>query len=697
MSSPFDKPTIINPNYVKLLEEYLDKRCLTPNDFPAGLVPLDRREFLIERNYNATLAAGRPFIFLDYLDPHGKPYPGVDERGNPDPRNPFSVARFLGEPNLWRGDEPPPKVISQNGRANQLHFEPIPDLDGEKRTWHTLPKGQIVVHVESMIKAKAVSRWTGYPTVGLNGVASFHSSKRGVQLLHADTDVDFSQFVNVILFDSNTWKKPVAEAREQLAHKLKHLVGADVRLAELPKAPNGEDWGPDDFMRENGNEPLIQIIRDAAPYVGEEHGDLLEQIVDKLVYCVKSNSVIVREDKNVSTPDKTRTRFMNVNKKVLRRGATVTVEAFKLWIESKSRIDVVNPAYEYLGTEFIEKKDGVYYNLYKRGGYWPGEGDCSDIVAHLEKMFSPEDLTRVRSYLKFLKFSGKKPTSFPVLYSDKRGVGKGWLSKLAYRFIGPENCTSADARAFVSNFNAQLAHKRLVVVNEFKVKPNEKDAAMNSMKRFFGDEHIVIEPKGQDSYQLENRAGMIITANALEDVPTDGIEDRRMWYAEAHLVDGADDAYWNKLHSVIDQDGPMAAFASWVEQGEDTDFATWRPPLDEARLEAILASSQSIDSALIVLLRELKREDQNWVCVSYPLVLELLKREGIDTEKPVKTITAAMKRNGWVASEKKYGKTGSMAKVWIIDADKFSAMIDRGTEVNAEVKRATEYYVSSKY
>lgn len=701
MATPFEKLSPVNPEYVKLLEDYLDKRCLSPSDFPEGLVPYGNRQFLRERNYSDHLMCGRPYIFLTYLDASGNPYPGKDAKGQPDPTNPYAVARFLGKTDELVNGDPPPKILSQKDRQNQLHFEPIQPIEGEQRNWFNLPKGQIVVHVESMIKAKAVHKWTGFPTVGLNGVGSFASSKRGIALLHSESEVDFTQFTNVILFDSNITKQSVKDCLDQFAHRLKNVAGcADVRIATLPKAPDGSDWGPDDFMRENGNEALIKIIREAEPYVGEEHDDLLATVADRLLFCLKSGNVIDRVEKIVRSTAKARERYLTFNKKILKRGAVSTVEAFKVWMESKSRGEVMNPAYEYLGEEFIEEEDGVYYNLYQRGGAWPGEGDASEIVRHLEQMISVEDLKLLRAYLKYLKFGKIKPTSFPVLYSDKRGVGKGWFTKLAHRLIGMANATNSDSKAFVSNFNALLANKRLVIVNEFKVqKSGAKDAAMNSIKRFFGDEYIIIEPKGVDAYQLKNLAGMIITANALEDVPTDGLEDRRMWYVECHLVEGSrSEEYWDRLHSLCDNPGAMSAFARWVEEGEDINFATWLPPLDEKRREAIRLSSHSIEAAAMDVLDEVR--EAGFVCVGYPLIVEMLKREGIEADKmAVKTLSSILKKAGWEASEKKYGKNGVQAKVWIADSNRFGPMALAGTEVSAEMARAAKHFLnaSDKY
>lgn len=696
MTSPFT-PVFNNPQHIKLLEEYLNDRCLEPSDFPEGLVPVADKNILAELGYITTQTAGRPFIFLQYLDPNGQPY--LDREGN----KPYRLARFLGAPTLWDKPKPPSKVIAPNDRPNVLHFEPIQPIEGEARDWHSLKDGQIVVHVESMVKARAVSKWTGFPTIGYNGVNSYSSSKRGVELIHKQYDVDFTRLRHVILFDSNVWKPEVASARQGLMFKLKHVLGCrDIAYVDLPKGKSGEDVGPDDFLAQFGNQPLIDLIRSATDYKGEEHDELLQEMLDRAVFCTQGGTIIDRGDKVVRTVERAGTFYKEVNLKTLKRNQVVTVYGFNLWLDSKGKTKVVNPGYEYLGGEFIERPQGLFYNRYTRGGVWPEDiderGDAGPIIAHLTKMMSESDLRLLRSYLKYVKHSKEKPTSFPVMYSEKRGVGKGWFTKLAYRLVGDENTTSADAKAFVSNFNAQLANKRLVIVNEFKVKPGEKDAAINSIKRFTGDEFLVVEPKGVDSYSVENLAGMIITANKLEDVPTDGIEDRRMWYIECFPVEGAD---WEYLHPLLNNKSVMNSVADWIEAGEDINFASWKPPLDEARERAIMASSSSLEHACRTVLHDLQEDGENkWVCVNYELVVELVKREGVPFVENItgKMMTNTMRQMGWVPSEKKYGKNGAQKKVWIIDIEAFAAIDTVGTKISAEVARAAQYFVGhSKY
>jgi len=687
MSDPF---TITSPESIELLAKYLDDRCLEPADFPRGLVPINSSHLLIEKGYMATLAAGRPYIFLEYLDPYGKPYLVGDV--------PYATARFLGSPKQWRGAEPPPKVISPLDRPNVLHYEPIQPLEGQERTWSSLGEGQIVLHVESMIKAKAVHKWTGYPTIGLNGVNSYSSTKRGIRFLYEDQDIDFSRFCNVILFDSNTHKPAVARAREQLMFKFKHILGCkDVRFVDLPKSDTGEDQGPDDFLREKGNPLLIELIQKAEVYKGQEHDDLMLRM-DRAVYCLRSGSVIDREDKNVRTPSRARDLYAPINEKTMAKGGRVqTVKGFDVWLESPQRTEVVNPTYEYLGEEFIDKEDGSYYNLYSPSGAWPdgSEGDeCKPIVDHLRRNMSHEDVERLRSYLKYLKFTKGKPTSFPVLYSDKRGVGKGFFNSLASKLIGTLNSHVGSSETFATKFNVELEGKRLIMINELKVKGGDKDKVMNNIKTFIADPTTRIERKGVDAYTIDTNSGLIVNANALEDVPNDGMEDRRIWYVNVHFPEGGHgDSYWSRLWALLEDKLVMRSFAKWVSEGQDINFAMWRPPMDDNRKEAILASLGQNSVAAYNVLEKLRADPGEWVVVSLAIIRHLMTFENLPSLENMgdPSLAMSLKRDAiWKSSDKKYGRNGEQKRVWIVDEKKFQLIAGNGTAVNEEIDRATK-------
>jgi hypothetical protein len=628
---------------------------------------------LRERGY-ANVSAGRPFIFLRYLRPDGSPY-----YKNKDP---YELVRFLGDVKMWRGEKAPPKAISPGGRPPVLHFEPI----GGGRDWGSLPDGTVVLHVESLIKAKVVHKWLpDNPCVGLNGVWGWTSSKMGVELTYADTGVDFTRFKNVILFDSNTHKPDVARARHSLAFKLRNVLGCkEVYLAELPRPSKLEyddpDWGPDDFLRVKADpNQLVDVINAATPFVGSLDDPLIEAIKDKIVYCTSTSSVIDREFKDVMDTTHAKERYSTINRKELVGKSTKITYAFKLWQDdAEARREVRAPCYRYLGEEFVEKGDGDYYNLYVKSGVWPigevGErtGAADAMIAQIHNMLGDEGAYRFRTYFRFLKFNPNKPCTFLVLYG-KRGHGKGWSTKIAHRLIGNANTSVTRGKELDNNFNALLGAKRLLIFNEYSVSGSYQ-ASLNAIKGLAGDEYIVIEKKGQDAYHIENNVGAMFTTNFLNEVPTDGLEDRRLIYMELNnRVDVTPDQ-WEKLHSMVDDEEIMTDFAQWLWEGDDINYSTWKPdPLDHARQEAILASSGGpMGMARIILLR---LRSEGYVCAWGDTILHLFEEEGYDNPRKQfagPRLANMLAKGDWHSTgTERYGRANQQRAVFIIDQAKF--------------------------
>ena len=700
-TSPFSRGLISQTEDVQLLDEYLSKRTLEPADFPLGLIPMRDPAVLRERGYAHNVAAGRPFVFLRYLKPDGTPY-----YHNKDP---YELVRFLGPVKMWKGKDAPPKAISPSGRPPVLHFEPI----GGGQNWSSLPDGTVVLHLESMIKAKVVHKWLpDNPCVGLNGVWGWTSSKMGVELTYADTGVDFTRFKNVILFDSNTHNPKVNQARHSLAFKLRNVLGCkEVYLAELPRPSKLEyddpDWGPDDFLRVKADPNLlVDVINAATPFVGSLDDPLIDAIKDKIVYCTSTSAVIDREFKDVMDTTHAKERYATINRKELRGKASVTTFAFKLWQEdAEARRSVRAPCYRYLGEEFVEKADGEYYNLYVKSGAEPnGErnGLADPMIAQIHNMLGDDGAYRFRTYFRFLKFNPNKPCTFLVLYG-KRGHGKGWSTKIADRLIGAANTSVSRDKELSSNFNSLLGAKRLLIFNELNVVGSlQRQAALNAIKGLAGDEYVVIEKKGQDAYRIENNAGAIFTTNFLDTIPTDGLEDRRLIYVELNNRVEVTPEQWEKLHPMVDDPEIMADFAQWLWEGDEVNYSTWKPdPLDRARQEAILASSSgTIEGTARMLKQRLSDDPAGYVCAWARTLKTLFEEEGHDMSNFSNTRFARMLEHGdWHGTgSERFGRNKEQASVYIIDPVKFEAIRSDKIAVRDEADRlATDLIIPPKF
>jgi hypothetical protein len=386
-------------------------------------------------------------------------------------------------------------------------------------------------------------------------------------------------------------------------------------------------------------------------------------------------------------------------------GRMLHIMGLDLWTKSTERTEVVDPCYVYMGEEFIDRADGTYYNVYQKSGSWPNEEDnvetCEPIIDHLSAMMG-DNLDMFRSYLKFLKYTSIKPTSFPVLHSTIRGVGKGWTLTLAANMIGRSNALpSGNTKTFVSDFNKELEGKRLININELKCKGDAKDRAMNNIRNYIADPTMRVEGKGTNSYTSDAVAGMLVTANRLEDVPNDGLGDRRIWYINCKFVQGSDKiGYWNPLFRMIEETRYLRSFAKWVEQGEDVDFSSWRPPLTEEREEAILESMDSSEQSIYETVKQLREE--GFICMHLNVFKLALRRYGgwnVPDFMKDQTLAALMKRveTGLRRTDDKYGSPVQY-RPWVIVETEFHEIEFDKKSVVAECDRAAKVFgIDPKY
>lgn len=583
---------------VVLRDIYLTDHGLDIKDFGLNYqyppIPASNWEWYKAHRFSSKEIYARTGLFLIYLNPQGEPWL-LDEI-------PYGVVRFVGQPMRVPEGEKVPKVLSQWGRRSEIHFEPIRD----GRSWDSLEHGTKVIHCESLVKAKAVHKATGYPCVGYNGVAGYSSSKQGIELIHTFTGFAFDKMDNVILFDSDVHTNPrVIKARESLSHKLRHIMLADkVSWADLPQkvADDGSvsNWGPDDYILSMGAEALLSVVSGAVPYQDEEYAELVEDMNDRLRWVSDQNACFDRRRRALIKYQDAAMTFRNVNRVVPWGKTKRTIYGAEVWLASSHRKDVDSVGYRYMGDEFYDRGEELVANEYIPDGATPGAtslAGSSIIMDMLTRLFKSVDLELVRSYLKFLKFTGDKPTSYCVLWSTTRGVGKGWFTDLSRALLGRRHVGVATADSLAEKYNLHTINIRLLVAHEFKASSRSaRDLALNYLKTYVGDATVPVRAMHRNMYSAEVAAGLIITVNDKTEMPSDGLGDRRQWYIEAGAglaergveMWGTEAPEWDAVWKALGDEEQMGAFARWVEEGDWVDFKSWKPPMTAERAEDLM-------------------------------------------------------------------------------------------------------------
>lgn len=677
---------------MSLANEYLAKRGLKWADVNRVEAPLQifaPNDMRYEKyNFSHALSKGRFALFLPYMRPDGQSWLNEEQA-------PYGVLRFLGKPMFVSKDgEEPPKIAGPYGRKSEIHFAPL--ADGS--SWETMLSGAIVLHCESAIKAECMARATGLACVGYSGVNGYSSNQIGIELIHAFAGFNFADKTNVILYDSDVVNnEKVALARMKLAHKMRHvLVCADVRLATLPQqvdAETGElsNWGPDDFWVAKGTLELMKVIDKAERFVDEEHSTLVKQMNARVRWVNQLHTVYSRDMRVLMTVRDAQNQYANVKEEMPGKanaagapGKKQVVFGFPTWMQSVNRESVDKPGYEYLGGEFFEEDGLVCANTFRDGGadrcgYIPDESggirpiliqDLGIVDEMLTRLFKDEDRELLRSYLRFGRYTGWKPTSYCIMHSNLRGVGKGWFTELARALFGSHNVGSSTADMLAEKYNAHTVGIRLLIAHEFKATSSQnKAAALNYLKSYVGDETIPVRAMHQNVYNTKVKSLVVITTNDKSDVPSDGLGDRRQWYIEAGAGKGGaelvsmGEAWWDRAWEALKNEDLMSRVAQWVYEADEVDFRSWRPKLTEERTEDLMAGM----SGLVQVAYDVRKKaiELGIRATTSAAIKEMMTKEmdGQQVMVAGKTFTKYLKDAGWFVDLKRF-KTNDKMSIW---------------------------------
>ena len=687
---------------LKLVDDYLKARGLARDDFET-INLVDPANHLLYKTYGFSLSKShyRQALLLTYLRPDGKAYMESRTVDGKTVQVPYALLRYLGAPvgvPLDKIDDVP-KVLAPWGRRSELHFEPL----ARGGSWLSLADGSTIVHVESLVKAKAVTKMTGLPAIGYNGVWGFVSSRQGVELIHKMVDFAFSRYTNVVLWDSNVDTNPdVAASRASLLHKMRHILGVStLKVATLPKQADGSDWGPDDFLQVHGSEALARVVAEAEPYVDERYSDLVEAVNDKCWWVKDMTRCFLRDQAMAVGASDARNQLAPINRAVTsgKGGGERIVFGYDMWLKSPNRVEVDTIGYMYLMDETYQRGNKLVANMYRRAGAWPrpmadrgdavGVGGGSEgfrLAMELMRVLLGDKLEYVRSYLRFLKFTPHKPTSYPILWSSARGVGKGWLTKMATRLLGEPNVGSTTADQLAGTSNAHVTGKRLVVLNEVSAKVENRKAIVGFLKSFIGDDVIARKQLYMDVVTVENHAGLLITANELGDMPSDGLSDRRSVYvACGGPAWPGEDPRWDQVWMALEggEGGGvgevMAEVAEWVEGGREVDYRSWRPEMTAQRATDLLAGRSPHEEVLWDIRHEFIEQGVR-VCYMAHIYYRA-EQLGWDLKKYLsgRAISLAMKATGWHTIDEWKRLGPSKVSAW--------AVVDPKQPAPAEVRR----------
>ena len=310
-------------------------------------------------------------------------------------------------------------------------------------------------------------------------------------------------------------------------------------------------------------------------------------------------------------------------------------------------------------------------NVWETPAYRTRRGNAADwgATGELLEWLIPDDDARrhVADWIAWnLQHEDDRPTWSLFLYSNAKGTGKSLLCRVLEALFGTVNTTSQNGiTKLTGRFNAKVMLSKLVICEEVKLK--QGSSAANDLKTFISEPSVLVEQKGQEAYQADQRCCFVFTSNHmplwLE------ADDRRYFILdvghEGHASGPETEAFQGVVRRVLEQIGdPVALGALYnalLHHQVADDFNA--KSLDTMRhatpvMRVIQDSSKQISAGRWE--EFLNARDQNFVTQS-----DLVHFVQSTMHANVETIRHKMLELGWHRVSVKWGGVDYARVVWL--------------------------------
>ena len=178
-----------------------------------------------------------------------------------------------------------------------------------------------------------------------------------------------------------------------------------------------------------------------------------------------------------------------------------------------------------------------------------------------------------------------------VLISEQ-GTGKGWLCNFLRYIINSSNIAECcGVERIAQKHNTYVQNKRLVIINEMASTKEEFRNNFEKLKVFISELHLQIEPKGINSYTIDNIGNYILCSNHIDSILLEE-SDRRFAVFEVSKKYMQNKTYFENLTQKCYTQQTGDAFYSYLLNFEEVDINTI--PNTKARQEILNLSKPNV-------------------------------------------------------------------------------------------------------
>lgn len=207
-------------------------------------------------------------------------------------------------------------------------------------------------------------------------------------------------------------------------------------------------------------------------------------------------------------------------------------------------------------------------NVWEQPAYRSRRGNAADwgATGELLNWLVPDDDARrhVVDWIAWnLQHEDDRPTWSLFLYSKAKGTGKSLLCRVLEALFGAANSTSQNGiTKLTGRFNSKVMLSKLVICEEVKLK--QGSSAANDLKTFISEPSVLVEQKGQEAYQADQRCCFVFTSNH---IPLWLEADDRRYFIldvdhEGHASGPETEAFQGVVRRVLEQIGDPVALGA---------------------------------------------------------------------------------------------------------------------------------------
>ena len=424
---------------------------------------------------------------------------------------------------------------------NLLANAPADKTNGKTAPAPAKPKPPAHIYITEGEKKAAKACVDGLPCIGIAGVESWQSKKKGFPMLPDFDLVDWTRRPVTVLYDSDHDDNiNIRKARWKLLDRLTEL-GAVVSWGKIPAGPKGEKRGLDDLLLEGGREAFSRLELQA-------HDHKLELLNDRYCYVKQTSAMWDGVTRRMKKPHAFRDDNAPEKIRVLRDGRVQETKLGRAWCDWPGRLEVNMAQYAPGHGRFaIDPERGEQtLNLWPGLGVRPVRNDSLarygadnpglwyNFLAHRSKPQSAELQAWELAWMySALRFAGMKNQCAIILRGDQRGVGKSLQCEIIRAVYG-QTGKLVDMKALESAHNAEMATMSFGLIDEAPSMYGSTGKKIAIMLRgWMTRTEIRVEPKGIDAFYVADVINWMLTTNEIDLGLFDDIVERKYYVSDS--------------------------------------------------------------------------------------------------------------------------------------------------------------------